>query len=604
MATDGSGNIPPVPRLQSRPDTQVTQVLRQDVTRDEQSWLLAAEATEEQASSAHAAPPAFSQAASVDLHHSQVPTYGQAYRVPMQAVAYASMNDFSSLDSCDQKLKGLQGIAHKLDNENDQLEVDDQAALMAFFNANTMLNWIKNNQSKVCEQGNNDSLAKCICYLARCKMLGHVDIALVLDSFVAHLQSVCSMDAQEPKSMFFYSSRRSTSTLVERLIFSANANGLPAACGVMFEDASGSELLEPSGPEDYKVPMKPQAFLLAQIMNTDFLAALCSSPFHNQSDVLSHQATQAMVNFKWEQWRSVFLIEFGYHCISLAAFTLWSTMEHDFKTANQNSASWVAGAAALPLVCLELVENVCKLKVSLSRSWLEEAQHKKITRSTFGKALVFVKVEMRRFVMSWSAVALFAPCGAALSVAMPQVFWLEPASAVLMWFYVFYFLQAFDHVGFFVRMILEIVYDIQGFLMIFAIALAGLSHVYYISARFDGNTLWKSAQTIYKMAVLCTFELILKDDDGNSVDIEQHGILYSTFLACTVLCNIILLNILIAVISSTYERVKEQSLAATTKGRVKIISELEMVFHRGKRHGPEFLVFFGEWEARSPYQSE
>merc|ERR1711879_790487 len=131
-----------------------------------------------------------------------------------------------------------------------------------------------------------------------------------------------------------------------------------------------------------------------------------------------------------------------------------------------------------------------------------------------------------------------------------------------------------------------------GFIAVLVVVMLGTSQAFAVA---EGNTL-NQAQIVYRLGLLGDFE---------AVDFENDPISYVLFLACTSGMTIVSLNLLIAVISDTYERIQMQSVSSTNKGKAHKIYELECVYGRQRVKGG-YLVFFrpssSEGGADEPWQ--
>merc|ERR1719191_2164002 len=69
--------------------------------------------------------------------------------------------------------------------------------------------------------------------------------------------------------------------------------------------------------------------------------------------------------------------------------------------------------------------------------------------------------------------------------------------------------------------------------------------------------------------------------DFDADNFEELWQLYVLLILCTFIITVVLLNVLIAVISDTFDRLLERSESSSVKSRAQLIAEIEIIF------GPE-----------------
>ena len=106
--------------------------------------------------------------------------------------------------------------------------------------------------------------------------------------------------------------------------------------------------------------------------------------------------------------------------------------------------------------------------------------------------------------------------------------------------------------GGYIKMIRESLYDIRGFLVILATIIIGVAHSFSIATS---TALPTQLQVVYRLGLLGDFDADVMESSG--------PVVYIIFLSTTAFITIMMLNILIAVISDTYDRV--QDVTACTK---------------------------------------
>ena len=150
--------------------------------------------------------------------------------------------------------------------------------------------------------------------------------------------------------------------------------------------------------------------------------------------------------------------------------------------------------------------------------------------------------------------------------------------ALLHWFGIFHFLQAFPLTGRLVRMILAVVSSTLPFLMLIALMILGQAHALFVSVASSNNTtgddsLFASTEgALYSVFSL----LVLSNYDLETIwGAEQQLTTVLVFLFGSLICTLLLLNLLIAILSDTYERVQDRAYMEQELLRASIIEEVE-----------------------------
>jgi hypothetical protein len=142
---------------------------------------------------------------------------------------------------------------------------------------------------------------------------------------------------------------------------------------------------------------------------------------------------------------------------------------------------------------------------------------------------------------------------------------------------VFYYMQVMPASGTLIRMIVAIFYEIRMILVILAIALLSFANAMYVlthrsAAGASGtgfDTLALSFYTSYKLVFLNTFE----DDNFVAGDTRVLRSLLLCFI--TLLGPVVLLNLMIARMSDSYEQIQDDAEKEMRRIKAKFILELE-----------------------------
>eukprot|EP00435_Cladocopium_sp_Y103_P068986 s145_g32.t1 len=121
----------------------------------------------------------------------------------------------------------------------------------------------------------------------------------------------------------------------------------------------------------------------------------------------------------------------------------------------------------------------------------------------------------------------------------------------------------------------------RSFSVVLLVVILGLSHAFSLAAH--NRDTWNQVQRVYRMGIMGDFEVDDYHVDGS--DLEQNHMLYMFFILVTVAITISMLNLLIAVISDTYDRVNENMVSRLHRARAARIAELERAYN-GKLRMP------------------
>ncbi|CDW77734.1 wd-40 repeat protein [Stylonychia lemnae] len=182
---------------------------------------------------------------------------------------------------------------------------------------------------------------------------------------------------------------------------------------------------------------------------------------------------------------------------------------------------------------------------------------------------------------------ILAPLTVILSLASVDSTIVRPFMAVCnLIFYMrfFYFLRIFDSSSHLVRTIIEITFDIRNFLFVFFLGIIGFGTSFYILSNNNLKekegavfieSFWESFIFSYRMA-LGDFQL---DDFPKATDIF---LIYTLFVICSLFSAVILLNMLVAIMGDSFNRVNETSENQIVREHLQLIVENDFLFDRKK----------------------
>jgi membrane-associated HD superfamily phosphohydrolase len=157
-------------------------------------------------------------------------------------------------------------------------------------------------------------------------------------------------------------------------------------------------------------------------------------------------------------------------------------------------------------------------------------------------------------------------------------------AVLIMWLKLFYFGRIFLSTAAMIRMVLEITYDMKFFLLVLIISIAAFGNCFMIIARnydkenmFTGNNYFRSFIYAYNQA--------LGNFDTESYENTDKYYLYLIWFLNTMVTLILFLNLLIAIMGDTFDRVQETTENNMLKELANIMVENEQLLDRKKVFG-------------------
>jgi hypothetical protein len=105
-----------------------------------------------------------------------------------------------------------------------------------------------------------------------------------------------------------------------------------------------------------------------------------------------------------------------------------------------------------------------------------------------------------------------------------------------------------------IRMIIEIIADMKYFLGVLIIAIIALANGLFIAARNHGEERFTGN---FIMTIIYSYRMGIGDFDTADFEGNSETLIYIFFMLTTVFIMIILLNLLIAIMGDTFDRVQE-----------------------------------------------
>ena len=154
-------------------------------------------------------------------------------------------------------------------------------------------------------------------------------------------------------------------------------------------------------------------------------------------------------------------------------------------------------------------------------------------------------------------------------------------SVLMLYFKLFYFLRIFYSTAYLVRMIIEIMWDMKVFVGVLMIATAAFGNAFYILDRNsteEENIIGKN----FIDALIYSYKMGLGDFDTDNFGTRDEEVLWIFFILNSIIVLIVLLNLLIAIMGDTFDKVQETQVSSIFKERASMILENEFIFSRIK----------------------
>jgi hypothetical protein len=169
----------------------------------------------------------------------------------------------------------------------------------------------------------------------------------------------------------------------------------------------------------------------------------------------------------------------------------------------------------------------------------------------------------------------------------PKQFVVTTITILLAWGKLLFYFRAFRGMGVFVRLIYLLSNQIRYFLLVWLVILFGFANASVILFR-DINNHYPSTIGVSLVSVFSELfggrPVFVTGDDETSEYFDGFSGLYTmqimVYLAFTFICNLILLNMLIALMGSIFEDVMGRAIATFQIGRAHLILDLETAHPR------------------------
>ena len=363
----------------------------------------------------------------------------------------------------------------------------------------------------------------------------------------------------------------------------------------------------------YNIELAADIFVLPQILSSDFLAQLCEQDIPDAVAVFSCTPIMAAIQFKWQTWKWYYygecivysLFQFLYMWVTVQGIDALSTCIHvddgnETDVIGEDAADGADSSCfpahvwgpklAVTSLALLIVLRECRELYAVARELyalyavaddrtgrraktVQGSNHLAKLHKLHNMAIIAFNKAMKLF-LSWSFTAMTMPILVIVNVWFQELLPLQPIVACWSWLYFLYFLGGLDTTGAYVGMLWEVIKDMRSFSVVLLVVILGLGHAFSLAAH--NRDTWNQLQRVYRMGIMGDFEVDDYHVDGS--DLEQHHMLYLFFILITVSITVSMLNLLIAVISDTYDRVNENMVSRLNRARAARIAELERAY--------------------------
>jgi len=155
-------------------------------------------------------------------------------------------------------------------------------------------------------------------------------------------------------------------------------------------------------------------------------------------------------------------------------------------------------------------------------------------------------------------------------------------SVLVLYFKLFYFLRIFFATAYLVRMIIEIMLDMKFFVTVLMIATIAFANAFYILGRNSSEEDGNLAGENFMDAFIFSYKMGLGDFITDGFGTRDEEILWIFFLFNSLIILIVLLNLVIAIMGDTFDRVQETQENSMLKELTNMIRENEFLFSRSR----------------------
>ncbi|CDW83468.1 wd-40 repeat protein [Stylonychia lemnae] len=204
-------------------------------------------------------------------------------------------------------------------------------------------------------------------------------------------------------------------------------------------------------------------------------------------------------------------------------------------------------------------------------------------------SIYFLFSEMRQLISQgfqylsnvWNYIDLLSPIGVITFLILELLSQLEyevnqdflrsimALATFFMWLKILYVLRIFRSTGYLIRSIVEVIYDMGIFLLILFLTVTAFGDSFLRLSLGNEEGFIEN----FFFSIVYAYRMILGDFDTTNFGDVARPLAFVFWFMCTIVDMIVMLNLLIAIISATYERVANNSEKAAYQEMAKLIDE-------------------------------
>jgi hypothetical protein len=304
-------------------------------------------------------------------------------------------------------------------------------------------------------------------------------------------------------------------------------------------------------------------WIFNKVEGVSFLKTLAETEY---IEIFSYKLIQNIIRFMWSYYKihivTWVLIPFLFY---LSIFCLYTTWIHKKKQDNNEGYFEGYGLANTFMIVVILMFNTY-------------FAYYEIRQILFHKLTYFMSlwnlIDLSSLLLNTTIVI----CDLA-GVNEPDLNTMMSWAILFIWLKLFYFGRIFESTAATIRMVIDISYDMSDFLLIFMLCVAGFGNCFMILARNYGTDGMFTGQTIWRSFIYSYNQAMGNFDTDAYVDDDKYYLFFIWFLN-TMITLIIFLNLLIAIMGDTFDRVQETVENNTLNEFAQIMVENEIIFPR------------------------
>lgn len=281
--------------------------------------------------------------------------------------------------------------------------------------------------------------------------------------------------------------------------------------------------------------------------------------------VFALPAVQAVIQFKWSSWaRSWMLLSLAFFLVWLACYSAFSLL---FMA--EPLAASLPALAESPLGFLTLLLSSISMLCMLVFLYIDLCA----LRATGWQWCTFWNIlDMSSYIVQGAIWGLHL---ARIGLAEDWFSCMLAANHIILWMKLHYFARTFNPTKtMFVDTLQSVVADLRWFLIFLALTMAGFGMAFYCLYRHDRSfaefsNLWHSLETMFEF-------LVAMFDHNTFYQSSNPAMSVTLFTIYTFVVNIVLVNLLIAIMTNTYSKVTENEGLRFLINKADLIDELEL----------------------------